>query len=256
MRRAWKVRVAGWMRSPGLCPTARATSSASWPVVSIGSPASRLSTTRRAMRRERRVVAEAEAALRRVELERRDAEVGQDAGRPRLARLQHHAPDLFVDGVDGAEARAEAGQPFGGQPQRLRVAVYAEHPRRGRGFENRLAVPAEAERRVHEEPAARGSEQRDRLRQQHGAMGRARPPSGLRHYHRPVVSQEGDGRKVFDFISSHATFLDSEPSDGRLVLLRVGVGGEPPLETLKLPDFQVCQISEDGHVAHDGRRLA
>src|SRR3712207_2908305 len=54
--------------------------------------------------------------------------------------------------------------------------------------ENRLAVPAQAERRINEQAPALGREVPQRLSKQHGAMGRARPPTRHSHHHRPVVS--------------------------------------------------------------------
>jgi hypothetical protein len=79
--------------------------------------------------------------------------------------------------VSGAEARAETRQAFGGESQSLSVAVNPEHARVGRGFEDRFAVPAKTKRRVHEEPSALRGEQTHCFKEQHGAMGRFRPPS-------------------------------------------------------------------------------
>src|SRR5947209_12385134 len=102
-------------------------------------------------------------------------------------------------------------------------------------------------------------------------MGRARPPSGLRHYHRPVVLKSSSelrvtsdgvtsiGSLILALALSLSTFTlcrfsDSEPRNRRLVFLRIRVGQEATLEALKLPNFQVCQIAQNRHVADDPRR--
>src|SRR5205085_4795723 len=205
---------------------------------------------------ERRLVPEAEAALWRVELERGDAEVCQDAARLPLARIAKDARDVSEIRVDGPEARAEARQALGGEPQGRAVAFNAEHARPVRGFEDGFAVPAKTKRRVHEQPPALRGEQLRGFNEQHGAMGRARPPSGLRHYHRPVVlKSSSELRATSDGVTSIGSaipalalslntftlcrFSDSEPRDRRFVFLRIRVGQETPLETLKLPNFQV-----------------
>src|SRR5205085_11026665 len=96
--------------------------------------------------------------------------------------------------------------------------------------------------------------------------------SGLRHYHRPVVlKSSSELRATSDGVTSIGSaipalalslntvtlcrFSDSEPRDRRFVFLRIRVGQETPLETLKLPNFQVCQIAQNRHVADDPRRL-
>ena len=96
----------------------------------------------------------------------------------------------------GAEARAETRQAFRGEPQGLSVAVDAEHARVRGGFEDRFAVPAKTERRVHEQTASLRREQANRFNEQHGAMGRFRPPSGRSHYHRPVVLKSSSELRV------------------------------------------------------------
>ena len=71
-------------------------------------------------------------------------------------------------------------------------------------------------------------------------MGRARPPSGLRHYHRPVVLKSSSEHRVTsDGVTSIGSgilalalslntltlcrFSDSEPSDRRLVFLCITI---------------------------------
>ena len=99
-------------------------------------------------------MAEAEAALGAVELERGDAEVGHDAVRTLLARLVQN-PGYFPEiPVGGAEARAETRQTLRGESDCLAVAVDSQNACVGRGFEDRFAVPAKTERSVHEEPPA------------------------------------------------------------------------------------------------------
>src|SRR5437763_8413629 len=102
-------------------------------------------------------------------------------------------------------------------------------------------------------------------------MGRARPPSAFRHYPRPVVLKSiSELRVTSDGVTSFGSailalalslstftfsrFSDSEPRNRRFVFLRIRVGQETTLEALKLPNFQVCRIAQNRHVADDPRR--
>jgi hypothetical protein len=65
--------------------------------------------------------------------------------------------------MDCAKAIAEVGQSLAGKFERRQIAIDADHARRRRRFENRLAVPAEPNRAVNKETASLGSEEVHRL---------------------------------------------------------------------------------------------
>ena len=140
---------------------------------------------------------------------------------------------LFVDATLGLGGHSEAilmasnetREPFGGATQRLSVAVNADDARFRRGFEDRFAVPAKTERRVHEEAPALRGEEACGFNEQHGAMGRARPPSGLRHYHRPVVLKSSSELRA--------------KSDGV-----TSIGSSVPALALSLNAFTLCHFSD------------
>ena len=68
----------------------------------------------------------------------------------------HDLGDLVVDGVDGPEAVAEAGEALAGEAQRLVVAVDADEHGVREALEGGLRVPAHAERPVDDDGAGPG----------------------------------------------------------------------------------------------------
>ena len=134
---------------------------------------------------QRRVLGVGEAALGDVELHGRDAEVEQhavDAGQRRATSSTSRHP--VVDGVDEVDARGEAGQPAPAARQRVRVAVEPDEGElRVRG-EQRLGVPAEAERGVDDDRrpvGERRGEQGEHPVEQHGDVhGRVGARAGCR----------------------------------------------------------------------------
>ena len=71
------------------------------------------------------------------------------------------------------------GERRGGQLQRVRVAIDAQHAP-GPGFNEGPRVPAEADRAIHEEPAALRGKRGQNLRSHHGNVYGHRTAPGQR----------------------------------------------------------------------------
>jgi hypothetical protein len=127
---------------------------------------------------ERFITPEAEPPPFRVELHRRDTEVGQHAGRSLDAALAEHAIELAIVGVDQLNAIAESRQGFARDRQSVEIAIQPEHAVRSR-LEQRAAVAAEADRTVDEHAAARGLELLQHFGDHHGLV-------RGRHRHRQI----------------------------------------------------------------------
>ena len=106
---------------------------------------------------ERLVALEAEAAARRVELHRRDAEIGERAVDVIDLPAVEHLVDGAVVGVDQLDAIAPGRQRLAGARQRVEIAIEADDARRA-GLEQRARVAAEADGAVDEQPALLGAE--------------------------------------------------------------------------------------------------
>ena len=104
---------------------------------------------------ERLVALEAEAAARRVELHRRDAEIGERAVDDGDAAAVEHVVERAIVGVHELDAIAPRRQRLARAGERVEVAIEADEPRRA-GFEQRARVAAEADGAVDEEAAALG----------------------------------------------------------------------------------------------------
>jgi D-serine deaminase-like pyridoxal phosphate-dependent protein len=111
---------------------------------------------------ERFVALETEAAARRVELHRRNAEVGERAVDHRNLPLVEDVGDRAVVGVDELDAVAPRRERFGGAGEGIEVAIESNQPRRS-GFEQRAGVAAETDRAVDEEAAVFGAEKLQNL---------------------------------------------------------------------------------------------
>ena len=139
---------------------------------------------------ERPVGGEGEAALRILELVRRQAEIEHDAVETRDARIAEQLRHV-------AEAAGEHGEPGfpGGQPappcDRGRVAVEREHAT-GAGRQDRPGVAAGAEGRVQIDAARAHGERRQHLRQKHrdvaGRRGCGRAGLGEQSQSQPTSS--------------------------------------------------------------------
>ena len=91
---------------------------------------------------QRLVAAEGEAAPRRVELERGDAEVEEHAVGALEAGLVRQLGQLVEAAVPQRDGLAERGEPLARHLQHLRIAVDAHQPHAWRGLEDRARVPS------------------------------------------------------------------------------------------------------------------
>ena len=132
-----------------------------------------------------------EAPLVGVELQRRDAEVEQDAVDPRKPQLREHVGDLVVDGVDEVRAVGVGGEPSPGERERLRVPVQPDERELRVLGEERGRVAAEPQRGVHHDrgpPGQRRTQQLDDPRQGDGDVPSPSRPISVRvlpHSHPP-----------------------------------------------------------------------
>ena len=113
---------------------------------------------------ERRVQPIGEAALGLVQLPRGDTEVEEHALHTPDAEAMQHLGELVVDRMDGMQPVAEPLEPAAGQPQCARVAVQPHQLRLRAGREQRLGMPAHAQRRVHDDRAGRVQGRREQGR--------------------------------------------------------------------------------------------
>ena len=112
---------------------------------------------------ERRVLRVREAALDPVELQRRDAEVEQDAvdlGNPEAVE---GVDDAVVDGVHELRAVAERGEALPGDAEGVEVAVEADDGQLGEALEERLGVTGHAEGGVDEHGAGAADRRGEQL---------------------------------------------------------------------------------------------
>ena len=121
---------------------------------------------------ERSVLLEREAPLGVVELERRDAEIEEEAvGRSQVELIEDLRQAAEV-GVPQDRPRSVRGEPAPRPLQGRRVAIEAEEGAvRTAGPEDRLGMPAGADRAVDVEAAGTDGESGQRLREEDGEMG-------------------------------------------------------------------------------------
>ena len=120
---------------------------------------------------ERGVAAEAEAALDRVELHRRHAEIGEHAVDGGDAARVEHGAEITIVGVRDVHAIAVGVEPLTRHGNGLRVAIDGDHARRP-ALEQRLRVPAQSQGAVHEHAAPRRLQPAQRLGHHHRRMTR------------------------------------------------------------------------------------
>src|SRR5439155_2724800 len=104
---------------------------------------------------ERLVALKAESASLRVELQRRDPEVGERPVDDGDAAAVEHLVDRSIVGVHELDPVAPWGQRRASDGERVEVAVEANQARRA-GFEQRACMSAEADGTVDEQTAALG----------------------------------------------------------------------------------------------------
>jgi hypothetical protein len=120
---------------------------------------------------QRLVASEAEPAAFGVELHRRHAQVRQTTGYGIDAAGLQHRRQVAEVGVHQFHLRLPCRERFGCDRQGCGIAIEAKHPRRTTG-QQRARMSTQADRAVHEQAAARRIEQRNRLGDEHGLVGR------------------------------------------------------------------------------------
>jgi hypothetical protein len=108
-------------------------------------------------------VAETEPTLGPVELQRRDAQVGKHSLSIAGSQSVEHGRQLSKICVNCLKPVVKELQSLARNLKRLRVAIYPDHLRAGRGFEYRLRVPARPERAINEQAALIGAKPSDHL---------------------------------------------------------------------------------------------
>jgi hypothetical protein len=105
--------------------------------------------------------AEREAALGRIELQRRHAEVGDDRRHARHAEVGQRRGERGEAAVHEVNGRNNVYEAHAGFCEGLGVAVDRDRGRRSKAFEHRERVATEAAGRIDEDPSGRGVAARD-----------------------------------------------------------------------------------------------
>ncbi len=125
---------------------------------------------------ERLVALEAEPASRRVELQRRDAEIGERAVDQVDVAAIEHLVERPVVGVNQLHAIAPRRQRLARQFERVLIAIEADEPG-GPGFEQRPRMAAEPDGAVDEQAAAFGPQELEHFGRHDRDVGRQIPNS-------------------------------------------------------------------------------